>query len=526
MSASREKKKRQAQAASSAATPVEKKSRVNLKHILYGALVVVFVIAFVLIMMVNTGFFATHSTAVTVGGHNVSPAMYNTFYGSIYSNYYNTYSYYGLISTDTALSEQYYDATTGTTWADYLDSVADSMIGDSIIWAYAMADAAEADGFVLSDELLAEIETEIETLSLYATTYGYSSADSYLNALYGTGVDTDLYREFLELQYIASEYAEVKLASFSYTTDELLAYYADNVVSFDSVAYRTYYLSGEAEDGEDSEAAMTAAEEAANAMVAAVGSSETDFIGYAYLLAMDKELESGKTYADYAESDVTASYSSASYSTVSSTLGSMAEWLFDSSRTAGDTTVLSDDAGFYVVYFSERQDNDYNTVNVRHILIEPADVEIITDEDGNEDEEATALAEEMAMQSALADAEEILNEYLAGAQTEDAFAALAETYSTDTGSNTNGGLYEDVYKGQMVSSFENWCFDATRQAGDVDIVSSSYGYHIMYYVGEGSNYRETLLDEALRSEDYSEWYEAFASSYKVEEGGFGARFMK
>ena len=34
---------------------------------------------------------------------------------------------------------------------------------------------------------------------------------------------------------------------------------------------------------------------------------------------------------------------------------------------------------------------------------------------------------------------------------EDSFAELANQYSDDAGSNTNGGLYEDVYKNQMVA---------------------------------------------------------------------------
>ena len=63
---------------------------------------------------------------------------------------------------------------------------------------------------------------------------------------------------------------------------------------------------------------------------------------------------------------------------------------------------------------------------------------------------------------------------------EDGFSVMAETYSQDPGSATNGGLYEDVYKGQMVPEFENWCFDASRQVGDYGIVKTTYGYHIMY----------------------------------------------
>ena len=51
-------------------------------------------------------------------------------------------------------------------------------------------------------------------------------------------------------------------------------------------------------------------------------------------------------------------------------------------------------------------------------------------------------------------------------QTEDDFAQLANSMSQDSGSNTKGGLYENVYKGQMVQEFNDFCFDPARKPGD------------------------------------------------------------
>jgi hypothetical protein len=61
---------------------------------------------------------------------------------------------------------------------------------------------------------------------------------------------------------------------------------------------------------------------------------------------------------------------------------------------------------------------------------------------------------------------------------------LAKENSTDPGSADNGGLYEEVYPGQMVESFNDWCFDPARQPGDTDIVETDYGFHIMYFVSK------------------------------------------
>lgn len=108
-------------------------------------------------------------------------------------------------------------------------------------------------------------------------------------------------------------------------------------------------------------------------------------------------------------------------------------------------------------------------VDVRHILVVP--------EGKNPGD--TYSDEEWA--SCLADAQAILDTWLAGEKTEESFAALANEHSVDS-DGTDGGLYEDVYEGQMVTNFNDWCFDANRQYGDYDIVQTEYGYHIMFFV--------------------------------------------
>ena len=117
---------------------------------------------------------------------------------------------------------------------------------------------------------------------------------------------------------------------------------------------------------------------------------------------------------------------------------------------------------------------DSTFVDVRHILVKVKGG--TTDETGNttySEEEWAACKEE---------AQAILDAWLAGDKTEDSFAALANEKSEDPGSNTNGGLYTQVYQGQMVQNFNDWCFDESRQYGDYGLVETNYGYHVMFYV--------------------------------------------
>ena len=176
----------------------------------------------------------------------------------------------------------------------------------------------------------------------------------------------------------------------------------------------------------------------------------------------------------------------------------------DSARKAGDATATADStgSGYYVVVFLSRDNNDYNMAQVRHIL-----VKAVADENGEYTDEAKA--------------EDILAEFEAGDKTEESFAALAEEYSEDTGSNTNGGLYDSVTKGQMVEEFDKFCFEG-HKSGDTAIVygeSGSYaGYHVMYYVGEGENY----ADYIARTVD--QWLSELVAGYTPVEG-FGMRFV-
>jgi parvulin-like peptidyl-prolyl isomerase len=122
-------------------------------------------------------------------------------------------------------------------------------------------------------------------------------------------------------------------------------------------------------------------------------------------------------------------------------------------------------------------------VNVRHILLQPGEGE--------------------DMSAALTQAEALYEEWKQN-PTEDNFAALAGEHTTDPGSQSNGGLYEDVYPGQMVTNFNDWCFDESRQPGDHGIVETEYGYHIMYFVGNSETVYSDANDTAAQ-EQYTLW---------------------
>ncbi len=150
---------------------------------------------------------------------------------------------------------------------------------------------------------------------------------------------------------------------------------------------------------------------------------------------------------------------------------------------------------------------DSRYVDVRHILIQV--------EGGTTDENGNTVYSDEDWAACEAEAQAILDQWLAGDKTEDSFAALANEKSEDPGSNTNGGLYENVYMGQMVEPFETWCFDEGRKYGDTGLVKTNYGYHVMYYVGSELMWK-SYAESGWTNEQITALLDSIVEGYPVE----------
>ena len=136
---------------------------------------------------------------------------------------------------------------------------------------------------------------------------------------------------------------------------------------------------------------------------------------------------------------------------------------------------------------------DMYTVNVRHILVFP--------EGATSETIRTETFPQEAWDAGKAKAEALLQQWLDGEATEESFGLLANEHSDDqNGQVTNGGLYEEIAKGQMVANFENWCFDPTREPGHYGIVETEFGYHIMYFVNKNAPLWPEYAENDMRTE--------------------------
>lgn len=450
-------------------------------------------------------------TAAKIGNERVTVAKYNFYYMDMYLNTYNqSQSYdsqygagYGAMYTGYDSSktpmEQEYPGTLedfegeSATWADYFRVQSLKYLQTYL----AYAKLAKEAGMTLDEDELADIDEQVESIRSSAESNDYS-LDRYLTKIYGKGVNEKLLREVMAERQLAYKYAQQKQEDVEtgVTDAQIEEEYTANPAEYALVTLNGFVVSADtsaiADDATDdektaaTEAAMADAKAKAEGYAAKVNSAET-------LLEQAKAYNSTATEASVKLEDVTGTTLASSFSQAAS------DWAYAAERAVGDVTVVETSKGYAVLYMAVLPHKDMSKpVDVRHILIQ---FDTTTDESGNTVALTSAEKEAYYQQ-----AQAIYNQFLEN-PTEENFATLANNNSDDTGSNTNGGLYEDVHVGDMVTAFNDWCFDPNRKPGDSGIIETNYGYHVMYYVGNDneetwkSTVRSALASDALSAFD-------------------------
>ncbi|MBE6995994.1 MAG: hypothetical protein E7429_04615 [Ruminococcaceae bacterium] len=528
MSASREKKIRQDQANSGYTDPkavreAEQRAKEKRSTILYGAIACVFVLALAATLIWRSNSIQKKATAVTIDGEAYSAGEVSFYYQNAYLTFMSTASQYSSllgIDTSRSMKDQTVSETAGmllemlglapaeagTIWHDYfVDQALEQMT-----YVQNALKAAEAAGFTYPESVQIQYDLNMDSLASTAESYNYTM-DEFLAANFGESMNQEIYGKHLLRLLQFDAYASDFVSTLNYTVEELEAIYAEDPDSYDKVSYEVVSFPATAESTTDAdgnkvepteaetEAAKKAAKELADALLAAYTAGEGD------LETLAKDYED----AEYNAEDGVTYYT-----------GSALElWLFDEARKAGDCEVVEGNGVFYVLLFCDRYREEYNTIDVRHILIQPEAGTKTSEEEGYAEEQAQLKAD------AKAKAEDVLAEWKAGEATAVSFAELALKYSTDPGSSNSGGLYTNVAKGEMVEPFEEWCFDPSRTEGDTGIVETPYGYHVMYFSGENQPYWQLQVASPLKAEEYSAWMTNLISSSKVEKHNVGMSFV-
>ena len=363
-------------------------------------------------------------------------------------NYYGSYAAYFGLDTSKPFDQQLYDETTGQSWQQYfLQAALDSWKRDQ-----SLALDAEKNGFVLGAEYQEYLDNLETTLKEAAEKNKYESISAMLQAEMGAAADLTTYRYYMDRYYKGNLYYEEAYRKVETTLEELEAYFKENADSLKSsygvtkdsgkvygMDYVMFFPEGATKETLNTTTFDQAAWDSAKAKAQAV---------------FDKWVSEGATAEAFAEMVAEANKTD-------NTLG------------ANAGAVLN---GLTQHFAAE--------VDVRHILIQP-----------------TEDAEE-AWETCRKQAQALLDSWVAGGATEEAFVALAKEYTADS-NGEQGGLYENVTKGQMVTEFDSWIFDASRKPGDYGLVKTSYGYHIMYFVHADVEIDNWVFTEGRQVGDYA-----------------------
>lgn len=516
MSASREKKNRQELANSGWVDPkvvkeAEQRKKEKRSNAVYGIIAAIFVIVIAVALVWRSNIIQKNSTAVTVDGSKFTSVETNFYYQNVFSSFYNNnyylLSYLGFDPSTPAQNQTLnstaaamLDAEEGMTWhAYFLQETA-----SEIATLQNGLKAAEAEGYVYPESVQAEYEDVMSQLKTAAANSNVST-DEYLTNMLGANMTEKVYGEHLLKTIQFETYMSSRHDALSYTDAELEERYAADPSSYDKVSYEYVFINGTPEETKDADGNTVAPTEEEEAAAMAVAKDAAD--------AILADLKSGKTLKDLA-----GDFSYSSSESASHTGDIVTDWLFDEARSEEDSAILEGTNGYYVVLFHERYRETYDTVNVRHILIQPEAGKLASGTEGYEAEQSELKA------AAKAKAEDILAQWKSGEATEDSFAQLAKEYSSD-GSKYVGGLYTRVYQGQMVSEFNDWIFDASRNVGDVDIVETTYGYHVMFFSGTDLPRWQAVVSDELASEEVTAYYESLSADSKIEQSSFGMQFV-
>ena len=463
---------------------------------------------------------ARNTIAITIGEHNVNAVELNYYYietiNSFCNNYYYYIYYYGMIDGNKPLNTQKCTLDESKTWSEYfLDVSTDNMKS-----TYLLYDLAVANGHTLSETDKKNLESLKESIAYYATYYKFATVDEYLVDIFGYGADLDSYVKYYEKLMLADSYYSVYADSLEYTEEQIRDFDNKSKTEFNSYTYAFYtlstskFLSGgtEGSDGkvtyteEQQAAAVEAAKEAANALLGNTCANVNEF----------KDLILGM--------DINANLDSVSVTekteVLSSTIDELyKEWITSEERQPGDVTVVAKTStgsdkkevvdGYYILWYGGLNDNIFALKNVRHLLV------MFKNSAGKTYSDGITSFTDAEKAATKADMDKIVALWEAGEMTEDAFAALANKHSQD-GDGTSGGLYTEIYPGQMVTSFENWCYDAARQVGDYEVIETEYGYHLMYFVGDADiTYRDYMITYKMRNEDLTKWHDSVMASAEL-----------
>lgn len=454
-----------------------------------GIVVVLALLCLVLSFPIRS-YLTINGTYIEVAGEKVSRVEFDYHYNLMKNSYITQNSYYlsmfGIDLSKDPAAQMYNDQ---LTFQDYFEQMAVNNIAEN----KALRDQMKAAGFTY--DASGEYAKYEEAIRTAASVQGVTEK-AYIQQLYGPYATASRVKGFVIENMELGAYYEQVSREKAPTEAEIKAYYEENADSYDSVDYRILTFNAELPT-EPTELADPADE-----TESAEGAEGAD--GDKAYTPSDAEIEfamgQAKEKADEALKDISALGDLQENVKKSAVSTQLRDWLFDSTRKEGDSSVIENTAShlYYVVEFVSRYLDQTPTADARIIVL-------------GADSEVTADA--------------VLEEWKSGPATEDSFAELAEKY----GSSAEGGLYEGLTAGAMTDELAAWILDSARTEGETAVITGNEETHtdadgtthtgtttyVVYYVGTNAPAWSLDIEGILLTERMNAYVEEISQGYEV-----------
>lgn len=452
----------------------KRKKTLKVSLIAFAALCVVLAIAAVIALIIDSSGIKQRNQVFLKTDHfSVNGSMMSYF---IYESYNSFKEYYGqylstFLKPEEDLKTQncpYATEEMGTgskTWFDYMCHDAETS-ATTLIKA---CELAALNGISLSEE-------DLNAINIRAKETDLSSI--------GHGVNRNDVADCLKLKVLAYKYISTLTDDISVSEEEIDTYYSEHRDAYDVLEYLyvTYSYTSETREAMSKRIETLSASKNRNEFITRL----RNYYSSDNAEDIDKALENNVFSVTKSNNQLTED---------------IVEWLFSAKQydyRILETKDSNDETkGTYTLYFvsSEPTPDVSATKNVRHILFDSSEYG------------SAENAEKIARS--------VYDKFKSN-PTVGFFNELVCAYSSDPGSVVNGGLYSNVKEKAMVQSFNDWSFDEARNVGDTDIISSSYGFHIVYFEGEGLPSYKGDIHSVLYKEKYDTKLEGITDSVSVE----------
>ncbi|MCR5047725.1 MAG: hypothetical protein K6A37_02045 [Saccharofermentans sp.] len=463
-------------------TPVTKGSIKSITFLVIASIVVLATVAASLFY--NAGIKEKLQSPLTIGGTPVDSAEFSFMYHYILID--NGVDIFAA-ETPEMLASPSVDQNFATNRDYFLDLTAQQMQLTQLLYDDAISHGYEIEQkhYDLARAYIDWLQGKADELGVDLTTY--------IRGVFGDQVDEQVILSALAKMYFTEDYSsDAKLVELQATEEQAEEAYQNNPNAYDEVDYKLLRIRYEQRD----QAFIDTANLHANQIIEQMGQDPSMFEAIAaqyfsgeaaaILQLTDSCLTSGARYDDFTHTD-------------------FRDWLFDSTRTPGDSVIFNDGDGFPIILVFVNRERQ--TVPLRDVRM----VEVLINNSGDDTIPGYDIANAQQVAQEIYDTIGVFGE-------ETDVQTIENLYNDDI---INGNIVithsQDTYPGKYEGILDEWIFSDTRVAGDKAFLETDTGYYIVYLVDISTNPEwYDRVNSFVRMRNYQAFLNETISAYQYE----------